>query len=89
MPICSYLVLTEPGATTAVADRLERMPRCDVVRAKNRDLLLLVTDTPGLREEETLRSRIEATEGIQALLLTFGEVVPGASNQGPSASVDR
>lgn len=76
MPICSYLVIPEEGATLGVRDRLAGMPECDVVAAENRDVLILVTDTEGLQREEALRSTIEAMEGIQALLLTFGEIDP-------------
>ncbi len=47
-----------------------------MVEAENRDVLILVTETPGLEEEESLRSRVEALEGIEALLFTFGEIDP-------------
>ncbi len=74
MPICSYLVIPDEGATDRVYDRLAVISGCNVVRAKGRDVLILVTDTSGLDEENRLRSRVEAIEGIQALLLTFGEI---------------
>jgi nitrate reductase NapAB chaperone NapD len=74
MPICSYLVVPEPGATDAVRARLALLPGCDVLQAENRDLLVLVTDTADREEEEALRGRVEALDGIGALLLTFGEV---------------
>ena len=74
--ICSYLVISEPGASAPVAERLTALPGCEVVRAENRDVLILVTDTPGLEEESALRREVEAMDGIQALLLTFGEIDP-------------
>ncbi len=76
MPICSYLVIPERGAARRVERRLTDLSGCDVTRARNRDVLILVTETPGLEEENDLRERIEAMEGIQALLLTFGEIDP-------------
>lgn len=91
MPICSYLVITERGATETVSERLARLPGCDAVRAENRDVLILVTDTPGLEEESDLRRRVEAIDGIQALLLTFGEIDPDtelAEPQNVQAQVD-
>ena len=78
MPICSYLVISEPGASALVAERLTALPECDVVSAENRDVLILVTDTLGLEEESALRGRVEALDGIRALLLTFGEIDPDA-----------
>ena len=78
MPICSYLVIPQEGAMDRVSAHLAMMPACEVVRAENRPALLLVTETQGQAEESALRSVLEATDGIQALLLTFGEIeTPG------------
>jgi nitrate reductase NapAB chaperone NapD len=86
--ICSYLVIAEGGALARVAERLGALPGCDVVAAENRDVLILVTDTPGLEEEGALRRRVEALEGIQALLLTFGEIDPDTQIGDPVAIGD-
>ena len=76
MPICSYLVIPERGAVDSVEERLEALAGCEVARAENREILILVTETPGLEKENELRERVEAMEGIQALLFTFGEIDP-------------
>jgi len=76
MAICSYLVIPRPGETETLRRRLGAMSGCEVTPAVNRDLLVLVTDTPDRAGEETLRDRIERLDGIQALVLTFGEVNP-------------
>jgi nitrate reductase NapAB chaperone NapD len=78
MPICSYLLIPEDGASARVSERLAALPGCDVVEAENRDVLILVTDTRGFDEERALRRKVEAMDGIQALLLTFGEIDPDA-----------
>lgn len=83
VPICSYLVIPEEGAADRVGRRLAGLPGCEVTPARDRDLLILVTDTPGLEEEEELRSRIEAMKGIRALLFTFGEIDPETSVPDP------
>lgn len=83
MPICSYLVIPEKGAARSVERRLDALSGCDVARARNRDVLILVTETPGLEEEEELRTRVEELDGIQALLLTFGEIDPETSLDDP------
>ncbi len=83
MPVCSYLVISEPNAAQDLANRLAKLPDCDVIRARNRDVLLLVTDTPGPREDRELRERIEGLEGIQALVLSFGEVDPDTGEGDP------
>jgi nitrate reductase NapAB chaperone NapD len=78
MPVCSYLVIPAPGRSASVAGDLAAIPGCEVTRAENRDLLILVTDTESPDEEETLRDAVHGTDGIQALLLTFGELDPDA-----------
>jgi nitrate reductase NapAB chaperone NapD len=74
MAICSYIVIPAPESIGAVADRLARLPGCAVVPAENRDVLLLVTETATDAEEEALRRALERTDGIQTLMLTFGEI---------------
>lgn len=74
MAICSYLVIPRPGEMEALCERLTALPGCDAVPAMNHDLLVLVTDTPDRAQENQLRERIEGMDGIQALVLTFGEV---------------
>ena len=83
--ISSYLVITEVGALARVAERLGALDGCDVVSAENRDVLILVTDTRGLEEEGALRRKVEALDGIQALLLTFGEIDPDTQIGDPVA----
>ncbi len=85
MPICSYLVIPREGDADRVQGRLADLPKCEVVRARNRDVLILVTETGGLEEEEELRSSVEAMDGIQALLLTFGEIDPDTPLADPIA----
>ncbi|MDX1646202.1 MAG: hypothetical protein R3304_03565 [Longimicrobiales bacterium] len=76
MPICSYLVIPEPGAKERVRRRLSIVDGCEVVEAENRDILILVTETEGLEEEDALRGRVEGMAGIEALLFTFGQIDP-------------
>ena len=76
MPIRSYVVLPAVGARDAVAKRLQSIPACDVLPAQNRDLVLLVTDTPTGEEDEALRETVGKVAGVRSLVLTFGEVVP-------------
>lgn len=85
MPICSYLVIPEEGAAAKVRAGLEEISACLVVAAENRDVLILVTETEGLEAEEELRSTVEAMAGIQALLLTFGEIDPDTEIGDPIA----
>ena len=86
MAVCSYLVFPAVGEREAVHAELSSMPGCDVVPSTNRDVLMLITDTPGRREDDQLRKTLELMPGIEALLFTFGEL-PGA--KGAPALADR
>lgn len=86
MPIFSYLVIPAQGATKRVRERLVGLRGCEVAVAENRDVLILVTDTSGVDEENDLRSRIEEMEDIEALLLTFGEIDPGVDIVDPESA---
>jgi len=74
MAVCSYLVFPAVGEREAVHAKLTEMPGCDVVPSTNRDVLLLITDTPGRQEDDRLRRSLEVMPGIEALLFTFGEL---------------
>jgi nitrate reductase NapAB chaperone NapD len=82
MPICSYLVIAGRGESGAAASRLAAIPGCEVSRAAERDVLILVTDTEGRAAEEALRERIAAVPEIHSLLLAFGEIEPTAAPAG-------
>ena len=76
MTTCSYVVIPADGAAEALTQRLAALPGCDVARARNRDVLLLVTETSGPEEDQALRTVLERTNGVRALVLTFGETGP-------------
>lgn len=89
MPICSYLVIPEKGEGAHVRAHLEALPGCEVVPSVNRDVFILVTDTADLPEEEALRLSVESMDGIQTLLLTFGEIDPHTELGDPLAMSGR
>ncbi len=74
LSILSYLVVPAPGATDQVAHGLAAIPGCEVARAANRELLILVTETSSDAEEQALRASLAALEGIHTMSLTFGGV---------------
>ena len=81
MPVCSYLVITESTAVDSVGSRLASHPSCQVTPARNRSVLLLITETDSPQEERHLRKWVEKSEGVVALVLTFGEIQPDPSNE--------
>lgn len=77
MPVCSYVIFPETGTKEALTSHLEAWSDCEVQPAENEDVVLLVTDTDGRREQEDLEDRLEAVSSIQMFAQTFGEIVPG------------
>jgi nitrate reductase NapAB chaperone NapD len=74
MAVCSYLIITRTNATDRVLARLNALEGCEAVRAENREVILLVTETASPDDERTLRQRVEAIEEIASAVLTFGEL---------------
>lgn len=86
MPVCSYLVIPEERTGRDLEGRIRALPGCDVARAVNANVLLLVTDTPGPAEDRALRRTLEGMEGIHALVLAFGEIDPDTEEGDPLTS---
>jgi nitrate reductase NapAB chaperone NapD len=78
MVICSYLLIAEYGKTAPLVDRLSALPGCEVARAENRDVLLVVTEAACAEDANALRDRVAGMDGVRALVLTFGEIAPEA-----------
>ena len=83
MPICSYVVVPMPGTAQSTQAALSEIQGCQVVPAENRDVLLLVTETDSSEEDRVLRNRLYDVPGIQALLMTFGEVQAQITREDP------
>ncbi len=61
------------------------MAECEVEPAENRDILLLVTDTDSPDEDQRLRVQIEGMNGIQTMVLCFGDIDPETTQRDPLA----
>jgi nitrate reductase NapAB chaperone NapD len=74
MGICSYLAIPRPGQRDALARGLAELEGCEVVPSVNRDVVLVVAESPDREGERALRRRMEDLDGLQSLVLTFAEV---------------
>ena len=83
MVICSYVLIAAPGTSAALMRRIAALPGCDVARARNHDVLLVVTEAEDAAREAALRDEITAMPGVRTLALSFGEVVPASSDPTP------
>ena len=92
MPIKSYLAYPVRGRSDELAAALRRLGGCQVFPAVNRDVLVLVTDTPHEAADEALQSALADIPTLDALALVAGvddavtdsgAVELGAQEEGP------
>lgn len=76
MPIKSYLVHPIKGKKEELFTALKNLHHCEVVLAKNQNLLALVTDTANEKEEEILKEKIENLNSLKLLSLVSGFNIP-------------
>lgn len=76
MPIKSYLAHVVEGQRDEVSRRLRRIAGCAVVPAANRDLVVLVTDTPDEAAEQVLADMLGRVPGLRCLTLVAGLADP-------------
>ena len=72
MPVFSYLAYPVLGAKEALYRDLKALDHCEVMRAKNEDVLILVTDTPNEDKEKELQKRLKRLKSLESLGMTFG-----------------
>ncbi len=74
MPVFSYLAYPEKGAKKKLLHELSTIDYCEVQPADNRDVLILLTDTPDETAERELQEKIKTLKSLQSLGMTFGHV---------------
>ena len=76
MPIKSYLAHPHDGKKADLINALSNLANCEVIPAENKDLLIVVTDTNNLIEDEQLKEVIEAIDSLKLLALVSGFDTP-------------
>jgi nitrate reductase NapAB chaperone NapD len=69
MTVQSFLIYPQTGRLEAVTQSLCEIPSCEVIRAENRDLLILVTETGDAEAQKKLEARIEELAGVECVAL--------------------
>ncbi len=72
MPIFSYLAYPVEGAKAQLLEDLAALDFCEVTPAENKEVLILVTDTPDEETEKQLQDKLKALKSLEALGMTFG-----------------
>ena len=74
MPVFSYIAYPEQGAKEQLLKDLLALEYCEVTPAKNKELLILLTDTPDADTEKNLQKQLKALISLQSLGMTFGHM---------------
>ena len=72
MPIFSYIALPKDGARDGLCTELSNVEYCQVIPADNKDIVVLVTDTPDENIERNLQKKLKELHSLQSLSLAFG-----------------
>ena len=59
MPVFSYIAYPVNGAKTKLLKDLKAMDYCEVEPADNKDILILITDTPDEKQEKILQQKLK------------------------------
>ena len=72
MPIFSFLAYPEKNMKEQLIKDLSAMDHCEVKPSQNKEVLILLTDTPDEETNKRLIDTIKALKSLQALSMTFG-----------------
>jgi len=72
MPIISYLATPNDGEKARLLSCLQSMDYCEAFGAENKDLIILVTDTPNEPTEKKLQQQLKALPALQNLSMAYG-----------------
>ena len=72
MPIFSYLAIPRHGARDTLCAELSGLRHCQIVPAENREIIVLLTDTPDEDSERRLQEQLKNLTSLQSLSLAFG-----------------
>jgi hypothetical protein len=78
MPLKSYLAFPRLNQRDTLAEILSQMPHCQAIPASNREVIVLVTDTPDEASEKSLEESFQAIDTLQFLSLVAGAAEPEA-----------
>jgi nitrate reductase NapAB chaperone NapD len=72
MPVFSYLAYPKQGAKDQLLKDLAALDYCEATPAENREVLILVTDTPDEKTEKKLQKKLKHLKSLESLGMTFG-----------------
>jgi nitrate reductase NapAB chaperone NapD len=72
MPVFSYLAYPKKGAKQQLLNDLAALEYCEATASENKNILILVTDTPDEETEKQLQKKLKELKTLESLGMTFG-----------------
>ena len=72
MPVLSYLVSPVRGAKKDLISDLNTLEFCEVIPSQNKEVIILVTDTPDDESEKKLQEKLKHINTLQTISMVFG-----------------
>jgi nitrate reductase NapAB chaperone NapD len=72
MPVFSYLAYPKKGAKRRLLNDLAALEYCEATASENKNILILVTDTPDEEAEKQLQKKLKKLKTLESLGMTFG-----------------
>ena len=72
MPVLSYLVSPVPGAKKVLIDDLNGIEFCECIPSRNKEVIILLTDTPDDESEKKLQKKLKHVNTLQSISMVFG-----------------
>lgn len=75
MPVFSYLAFPEKGQMEELCAALSATGHCEIIPSdNNKEVAILVTDTPDDNTEKKLQEQLNKIKSLQSLNMTFGHM---------------
>lgn len=74
MPVFSYIAYPTQGAKADLLHSLSSFTECYALPAEEKDIILLVTDTPDEESEKKLQLQLKKIKSLHSLSMTFGHM---------------
>tara|TARA_Y100000385_G_scaffold192669_1_gene199237 strand:+ start:204 stop:440 length:237 start_codon:yes stop_codon:yes gene_type:complete len=76
MPIKSYIAYPFEGKKDVLIDGLNEIKQCEVIPSKNKEIVVVVTETPSNEEDIKLKELIDNLESLKMISLVSGFNTP-------------
>jgi len=69
MPIKSYLAIPREQQKTELENVLSTLPECEIIPSENKDVIVIVTDTPNEKDDSLLFKKINSLDQLDLITL--------------------